>query len=117
MPPRRPSFLDRADNQTPRFVPKTGFVGREDILIRFTEMLSAPQALDEYRILNIYGIGGQGKTALAQQFVKRLAKARENQGRHIAWAALNFETEAYRRDPALALLSIRSRVVSGWHSI
>ena len=110
MPPRRPSFLKVDDNQNPIFIPNLPFVGRRDILERIDEMFSLPQAADEYRVLNVYGVGGQGKTSLAQQFLKQLRQKRESQGEHVATASLNFETEAYRRDPALALLSIRHQL-------
>lgn len=107
--PRRPSFLDETISQ-PVFQPHVSFVGRADVLAKFHELQEKPQTLDDYRILNIYGIGGQGKTALSRQFLKQLQAMRDENGKHIAFASLNFEVETYRRDSSLALLSLRHQL-------
>ena len=70
---------------------------------RFLRAFDPPLAPDAYRVLVFYGVGGEGKTALARHLLGMLEK--EYAGR-AGWAAVNFEDAAMRR-PAEGLLSIR----------
>lgn len=110
MPQRRPSFLKSNDRKNLSSNPIIPFVGRKDILDHFEQLQSKAQENDDYRILNIYGVGGQGKTSLAREFCNLLKSSRANEGKQVAWASLDFETDVYRRDVSLALLSIRHQL-------
>lgn len=46
------------------------FVGRQAELAQFAQMLGAPAKLDEYQVLSLFGVGGQGKTTLLDRFAR-----------------------------------------------
>jgi tetratricopeptide (TPR) repeat protein len=86
-----------------RFKANKVFTDRERPVTLFLRAFDPPPAPDAYRALVFYGVGGEGKTALARHLLGLLE--REYAGR-AGWAAVNFEDAALRR-PAEALLSIR----------
>ncbi|MDQ4145293.1 MAG: ATP-binding protein [Actinomycetota bacterium] len=53
---------------------EASFIGREEEIATFEQWLSAPP--ERFEILNVYGPGGVGKTALLRHF-RRLALGRE----------------------------------------
>ncbi|MDH5479215.1 MAG: tetratricopeptide repeat protein [Nitrosomonas sp.] len=87
------------------FIAQHVFTDREIPKESFISAVHEPQSRDQYRILNFYGIGGQGKTALCEQYVLALAHEQE-QNNQLGWAKLDFEVTAHR-SIANALLEIR----------
>ncbi len=81
------------------------FTDRELPQKRFAKALAKPRQTDDYRILNYYGVSGQGKTALCEQFTQTLVNQR-NLNPMLGWAKLDFNIEQNRSYPE-ALLSIR----------
>ena len=45
-------------------LPQHKFTGRKEYIELFLDKLITPQSKNEYRLLNFYGVGGQGKSAL-----------------------------------------------------
>ena len=84
------------------FIASRRFIGRRVESELFRSALLRPQQKDEYRILNWYGVGGQGKSALSREFM-RLAEA---QNPKVASARINLEDPRLRRIDE-ALLSVR----------
>ncbi|MFV0543046.1 MAG: tetratricopeptide repeat protein [Marinicella pacifica] len=82
------------------------FTDREKPQQVFIDRFSKPQASDEYRILNYYGHGGIGKTALYDELSLTLTKIKQEQKTLLGWATLNFKTSRYRSSEE-ALLSLR----------
>lgn len=86
------------------------FTDREDARARFTRALDDPQALDAYRAITWYGVGGQGKSALQAEFGRMIERARGQwvnaRGRRLASGLVDLENPA-NRNPAQALLSLR----------
>ncbi|MEO6421335.1 MAG: hypothetical protein ABIR84_01245 [Candidatus Nitrotoga sp.] len=81
------------------------FTDREIPQAAFINAVHEAQSNTQYRILNFHGIGGQGKTALCEQFTLTLAHERQQNGQ-LGWAKLDFEVLAHR-SIASALLEIR----------
>ena len=81
------------------------FTDRDEPRKAFADALAKQQSNKDYRILNFYGIGGQGKTALCEQFTLKLEEEKKN-NKKLGWAKLDFENSESRM-PANALLAIR----------
>src|SRR5687768_7064391 len=86
------------------FVARRVFAGRSDISATFRQQLQMPQALDDYRVLVIYGPGGQGKSRLCRELITQISDSDEY--RNVAWAHVDFEN-ALSRQPEHAMLQIR----------
>lgn len=86
-----------------RFKANKVFTDRDEPRTRFLRAFDPPPGAEQYRVLVFYGVGGEGKTALARHLLGMLEK--EYAGR-AGWAAVNFEDAAMRR-PAEGLLSVR----------
>jgi hypothetical protein len=78
------------------------FTGRADEKSTFLTALRTNQKVDEYRLLNWYGVGGQGKSALSREFL-RVTHAEEAK---TASAYINLDDHRLRQVDE-ALLSIR----------
>lgn len=89
-----------------RFKAKRVFTDRDVPRALFKQEYARPQTVDEYRILNFTGIGGQGKSALCAEFEKYLIEKQTDTYHPLAWAKLNFE-DSTKRQPVAALLSLR----------
>ncbi|MCR4427976.1 MAG: tetratricopeptide repeat protein [Caldiserica bacterium] len=63
------------------------FVDRESILEEFRKRL---EGQENYLVLNLYGIGGSGKTSLLRKFESHL-KEKNEKGEKIAYSYYNFE--------------------------
>jgi tetratricopeptide (TPR) repeat protein len=61
---------------------------------------------DQHRLLVFYGVGGQGKTALRRELLRRLAA---EQPRRHRFGAVDFHVESFR-DPPRGLLELRRRL-------
>ena len=100
----------RPTHERPTQLASELFTDREDARERFERALDTPQRADEYRILVWYGVGGQGKSALQDEFgriLDRRAKiAKERKARPLGYAMLDFKSDE-NRSIAPALLSIR----------
>ena len=92
------------------FTARRIFTDREDPQAAFGDALHTPQPNNSHRILNFYGVGGQGKTALCEQFTKTLASEKEH-NKQLGWAKLDFEVPA-QRTIANALLAIRLQLAA-----
>ena len=95
-----PSHLNK------RFKAQRIFTDRDEPKKVFAEALAKPQASDEYRILNFYGMGGLGKTALCEQFTLFLQQQKQQRKAALGWAKLDFQLP-HSRYASEALLSIR----------
>jgi len=84
------------------------FAGREEIQLFFNQY-SSPQSANEYRILNYYGIGGQGKSALCNQFEEYLKE--QVKDNHIAWAKVDFQ-DVSKQQAIPALLALRCQLAA-----
>ena len=80
------------------------FTDREEPMKVLEEALIAPQRPDEHRIRVWHGFGGLGKTALLNEFHRRITG--DNGKQHIKVSVLDFRTSAHR-DPMQALLQMR----------
>ena len=87
------------------FAAQRVFTDREMPQASFINAVHEAQSNTQYRILNFHGIGGQGKTALCEQFALILARERK-QNEQLGWAKLDFEVLPHR-SMANALLEIR----------
>ena len=84
------------------------FTDREHPIGLFKTAFDGSQGIDDYKVIGWYGIGGQGKTALARE-IKRLATEqlpKEHESVKCAFAKVDLET-AKNRSAIQALLSIR----------
>ena len=93
------------------------FTDREEPRRSFLAKLTTPQALDEYRLLTFYGVGGQGKSELFRYFQD--SKTDQDDLTFSAWAKKHGPLPEYHiapwsfhvpenRDPAEALIKLRS---------
>jgi len=96
--PKRPSFKKS-------FKADRVFTDRDEPRAIFSAALATSQGNEDYRVLNYYGVGGVGKTALCNQFTLSLEE-KKKQNKSLSWAKLDFETSADRH-AAEALLLIR----------
>ncbi|MDX9988723.1 hypothetical protein [Thiothrix unzii] len=87
------------------------FTDRDEARELFTQQCAAPQQQDEYRVLNFYGVGGQGKSALCGQFEKHLDSLPNNEDHQLAWAKINFE-DSNKRNPIAALMALRLQLAA-----
>jgi len=101
---RSPSHLKKD------FIAQRVFTDREMPRKAFFDALSSSQTKDDNRILNFYGVGGQGKTALCEQFTKSLDKEKKK-NKYLGWAKLDFEVSE-QRSIANALLAIRLQLAA-----
>lgn len=93
--------------------PKEIFVDREEARDLFLANLEEEQRLEQYRIINFFGYGGQGKSAL-QAHLKKIVDQRARNARLVsgiptATAYIDLRSSAYR-DAIEALLSIRTQI-------
>ncbi len=102
--PRTPTHVQQ------NFQAQRLFTDREESQEAFAKALRAPQSKEGYRLLNFYGIGGLGKTALCEQFTKKLSSDKK-ENPHLGWAKLDFEVST-QRDSVEALLNIRLQLAS-----
>ena len=103
--PRTPTHVQQ------KFQAQHLFTDREEPQQAFAQALLTPQGKEDYRLLNFYGIGGLGKTALCEQFTKKLS-AEKKENKHLGWAKLDFEVTT-QRDSVAALLDIRLQLANG----
>ncbi|MDD2775677.1 MAG: tetratricopeptide repeat protein [Gallionella sp.] len=89
------------------------FTDRDEARALFQDQLAAPQAREEYRVLNFSGIGGLGKSALCGEFEKHL-KTFELETPILAWAKVNFQNSSQRSSTA-ALLALRMQLAETGH--
>lgn len=87
------------------------FTDRDEARELFTQQCAAPQQQDEYRVLNFYGVGGQGKSALCGQFEKHLDSLTNNENHQLAWVKINFE-DSNKRNPIAALMALRLQLAA-----
>jgi tetratricopeptide (TPR) repeat protein len=87
------------------------FTDRDEARELFAQQGAAPQQQDEYRVLNFYGVGGQGKSALCGQFEKHLDSLPNSEERQLAWAKINFE-DSNKRNPIAALMALRLQLAA-----
>jgi tetratricopeptide (TPR) repeat protein len=87
------------------------FTDRDEARELFAQQCAAPQQQDEYRVLNFYGVGGQGKSALCGQFEKHLDSLPNNENHQLAWAKINFE-DSNKRNPIAALMALRLQLAA-----
>jgi tetratricopeptide (TPR) repeat protein len=78
------------------------FTDREDARAVFLKAVQTAQARDEYRVLNWYGIGGQGKSALCNELRETLKRLQEDHSilsvyRVFRWGLVNFEDPTMRQ--------------------
>jgi hypothetical protein len=67
----------------PQFDPAVPFTNRELAKAQFIAALDNPQETSQYRVLNWFGVGGQGKTALLEEF-ERILRGRNKLARDLS---------------------------------
>ncbi|MDD5392776.1 MAG: tetratricopeptide repeat protein, partial [Thiothrix sp.] len=87
------------------------FTDRDEARDLFAQQCAAQQHQNEYRVLNFYGVGGQGKSALCGQFEKHLDSLPNNEDHQLAWAKINFE-DSNKRNPIAALMALRLQLAA-----
>ena len=65
--PKLPSRRNKSFKANPSI-----FVDRDEPRAAFATALAKPQGNEEWRVLNYYGVGGMGKSALCNQFILSL---------------------------------------------
>jgi len=86
--------------------PRPEFVGRTRELEIVESLLNSPQPLNGYKVLSLYGIGGQGKTTLLDQIDGLLDADRF---RNRPSGRLDFR-QGLHRDKAAALIELRNQM-------
>lgn len=86
-------------------LPRNFFVGRNQELSIFTKTLESECAPDEYSILTISALGGQGKSSLLARMREVL---KDEKYLEFPSASIDFDLAA-QRDPINALLSLRNQ--------
>jgi hypothetical protein len=86
------------------------FTDREEPRKLFENNLDCFQGDSAYRILNFYGVGGQGKSALCEQFQLIVQEKRKTQGQ-LDFAKVDFENSEHRLS-INALISIRVQLAN-----
>jgi tetratricopeptide (TPR) repeat protein len=89
------------------------FTDRDEARALFRVQLAAPQARNEYRVINYSGVGGLGKSALCGEFEKYL-KTFKLETPILAWAKVNFQNSS-QRAPTAALLALRMQLAETGH--
>lgn len=88
------------------------FTDRDEARNLFAQQCAAQQQqYDDYRVLNFYGVGGQGKSALCGQFEKHLDSLTNNENHQLAWVKINFE-DSNKRNPIAALMALRLQLAA-----
>lgn len=88
------------------------FTDRDEARNLFAQQCAAQQRqYDDYRVLNFYGVGGQGKSALCGQFEKHLDSLPNSENHQLAWAKINFE-DSNKRNPIAALMALRLQLAA-----
>ena len=89
------------------------FTNRNRAKQQFLAALDNRQGTDRYRALNWYGVGGQGKTALLEEFERILQQRSEDcrarKAPRLGYALIDFENPN-NRAIATAMLSIREKL-------
>ena len=93
------------------------FTDRDDALAVFREAVQNSQSRDEYKILNWFGIGGQGKSALCNELQQALERFQHDHAilsvyRKFRWGCANFE-DATMRQLEVATLALRLQLARG----
>src|SRR5215470_3917706 len=93
------------------------FTDRDDARAVFLEAVQTAQASEDYRVLNWYGIGGQGKSALCSDLRETLKRLQQDHSiltvyRDFRWGWANFE-DATMRQLETATLALRLQLASG----
>ena len=100
-------------HEQPQFQPGELFTDRERWVAQFITALDTPQTTNDYRVLHWFGVGGQGKTALLEEF-ERILRRRHEIARGLSttrpgFALIDFDNPN-NRTIATALLSIREQL-------
>jgi len=87
------------------------FTDRDDARAVFLQAVQTAQARDGYRVINWYGIGGQGKSALCNELQETLKRLQDDHSilsvyRVFRWGCANFE-DATMRQLETATLALR----------
>lgn len=104
----------RPSHSEKRFSASRIFTDREDAQRAFLSAVETPQGPGDYRVLNWFGVGGQGKTALCrelQRLLKTMGAERGRPFRHLGWATLDFESQSLRHLEE-AMLSLRLQLAA-----
>ena len=100
------------------FAANREFTDREAATARFRQAFDGSQPRDAYRVLNWYGVGGEGKSALSEELI-RLADAIAADapaGHQVARARVNLQHTRLRRSDE-ALLAIRLQLARTFGSV
>lgn len=96
------------------------FTGRTDERNLFAEVLCETDTKDSYKVLNWYGVGGQGKSSLLREFQRMIAKHNDDANgkkpkTRLIPAKVDFEDERLKRiDAALYSLRLQLAQSSGF---
>ena len=89
------------------------FTNRHRAKEQFIAALDGPQGAGQYRVLNWFGLGGQGKTALLEEFERTLhdrnRQSHDEEAPPRGYALIDFENQN-NRAIATALLSVRDKL-------
>ncbi|HEX3250514.1 MAG TPA: hypothetical protein VHS05_13880 [Pyrinomonadaceae bacterium] len=93
------------------------FTDRDDARAVFLEAVKTSQSLDEYKVLNWFGIGGQGKSALCNELQETLERLQDAHSvlsvyREFRWGCANFD-DATMRQLETATLALRLQLARG----
>ena len=94
------------------------FTDREPATARFRRAFDGRQPRDAYRVLNWYGVGGEGKSRLSEELMKLAdaIAADAPAGHRVARARVNFDYTSMRRTDE-ALLAIRLQLARTFGSV
>ena len=94
------------------FIASRIFTDRDQPRQQFRTALAQTAAVDHYQLLNFYGVGGQGKSALCNEFLRMMRQ--ESDHPPLGWADLNFENSSLRQtDQALFTIRLKLRDSTG----
>lgn len=104
-------------HQSKTFSASRIFTDRDDARAIFLEAVQQQQLREEYRVLNWYGMGGQGKSALCNELQETLRKLKQDHSilsvyRDYKWGTANFE-DATMRQLETATLALRLQLARG----
>src|SRR5690349_14837812 len=107
----------KPSHQAKTFSASRIFTDRDDARAVFLQAVQTGQAREEYRVVNWYGIGGQGKSALCNELQDTLARLQEDHSvlrvyRNFRWGCTNFE-DTTMRQLETATLALRLQLARG----